>query len=154
MLLAGQEPALGAITKAATALARKDRILLIPSHERAILLAPDRIRRRAGPRRWLPEQRLKFEIRRACRPLASTLRPVIRFAQCTEDGAMHDDRIAVYRKRSQGCVRRAKLKDSLADEWARLASHWEMLARIREQMSIIAGGYDSQRDQVPNTLRA
>jgi hypothetical protein len=67
---------------------------------------------------------------------------------------MHDERIAYYRKLSEGCVRRAKQEGGHTDEWARLASHWEMLARIREQMSIIAGGYDSQRDQVPNTLRA
>jgi hypothetical protein len=41
-----------------------------------------------------------------------------------------------------------------ADEWARLASHWEMLARIRERMPIITNRHDIERDQVPNARRA
>jgi hypothetical protein len=67
---------------------------------------------------------------------------------------MHDDRIAVYRKRPEGCVRRARLKDSHADEWARLASHWEMLARVRERMPIVADRHDSERQQAANARRA
>jgi hypothetical protein len=67
---------------------------------------------------------------------------------------MHDERIAYYRKLSEGCVRRAKQEGGHTDEWARLASHWELLARIRERMPIIADRYDSERNQVPNALRA
>ena len=67
---------------------------------------------------------------------------------------MHDERIAYYRKLSEGCVQRAKLEGGHPDEWARLASHWESLARIRERMPIIADRYDSERGQVPNALRA
>lgn len=71
-----------------------------------------------------------------------------------EGEAMHDDRIAVYRQRSEGCVWRARLKDSHADEWARLASHWEMLARICEHMPMITRRRDTERDQIQNAHRA
>jgi hypothetical protein len=66
---------------------------------------------------------------------------------------MHDERIAYYRKLSEGCVRRAKQEGGHTDEWAHLASHWELLARIRERMPIIADRYDFERDQVPNAFR-
>jgi len=66
---------------------------------------------------------------------------------------MHEERIAYYRKLSEGCVRRAKQEGGHTDEWAHLASHWELLARIREQMPIIADRYDFERDQVPNAFR-
>ena len=85
---------------------------------------------------------------------ASTLRPVIRLTQCREGGPMHDGRIADYRKRRESCVRRAELKDSHADEWARLAGHWEMLAWIRERMPIVADRHGCERDHASNARRA
>ena len=66
---------------------------------------------------------------------------------------MHDERTAYCRKHSEGCVWRARLKDSHADEWARIASHWEMLARIRERMPMIARRQESEREQIPNAQR-
>ena len=66
---------------------------------------------------------------------------------------MYDERIAYYRKLSEGRIWRAKLEGGHTEEWARLAGHWELLARIRERMPIVADRYDSERDQVPNARR-
>ena len=65
---------------------------------------------------------------------------------------MHDDQIDACRKHSDACGLRAGLKDRYADEWARLASHREMLARVRERMPNIADRHDSERVHVPNAI--
>jgi hypothetical protein len=42
------------------------------------------------------------------------------------------------------------MKGSQADEWTRLASHWELPARIHGRMPMIARRHDPERGQVPN----
>ena len=70
---------------------------------------------------------------------------------------MYDERIAYYRKLSEGCIWRAKLEGGHTEEWARLAGHWELLARILVsgcRLSLIATISNGTRSQMPEGPKA